>query len=830
MKDLKYFNTFLDYYNKLINKFKSNNNNIEACTIIDENYTNITTPKGATNIPGKGAKYTLSRPRERELNDTFGTPGKGANSMPMECTSEKNPNKIAAVTNTGESSTFSEDTNEDTVEICKTPSGDKESHFGFGEEVDVELDTVTEEFLELKIRNKEIKKLNEILENYHKKDEKLIKKLKKLKCSNKEYDYFPKLGEQDHDLWDLKTITYDIDINYIHILFFNHYNLNENYEISDRVDGIENGIRRVDGIGNGIYGIGNGIYGNGNGIDGIGRYNIMKIEKMIMKSIENINEMEEILIDKFGIEITKTNINCLFNNNWINDEIINFYLQLLQNHNRVNGINSSVTVTGPPNSNGPDSNTSKDSKDSTIGATTECTMGKGANFTAMECTMGKGANFTAMECTMGKGANFTAMECTMGKGANFMGIECTNERELILWGANSMGMDCTNSTKDGTIPAGPFGTRFESQYLNTSNTMNTTKANTKESPLGAKESPSGVGKVPFGGGCWTKHHVILDCYNYNTFFYERLSVGEMSYDYMSVKRWTRRKKINIFEKDLLFIPINVSKIHWALGVVDMRKKWRRIMLFDSLGGSNPHFFKTIKKYLQDEYKEIFNNTININEWKIRNGYYSEPYAPIQQNTYDCGLFLCQYAKCITFGNKFNFINFNSKFLRNLMIYEILTNNIILIYSIHNLYYTKNFPNIRKYKFIDTNSNGMSIIEENSTTKIAAPKVVTGPRGTRFESQSFTTTSNTGISSTKDSSTTEPGTVTEENLSTQIAAVTNFGESSTNTVIVLLITNSTKDIKDTTTNGTEEPDTVTEKNTIEFAAVIVAPNLVTINTP
>uniref|UniRef100_A0A3B0NJD0 Uncharacterized protein n=1 Tax=Theileria annulata TaxID=5874 RepID=A0A3B0NJD0_THEAN len=461
MKDLKYFNTFLDYYNKLINKFKSNNNNNEACTIIDENYTNIITPKGVTNIPGKGAKYTLSRPGERELNDTFGTPGKGANSTAIECTmgkganstaiectSEKIPNKIAAVTNFGESSTFSKDTKGANTEDT-TKDNTVDSTLGIStEESDVELDTVTEEFLELKIRNKEIKKLNEILENYHKKDEKLIKKLKKLKCSNKEYDYFPKLGEQDHDLWDLKTITYDIDINYIHILFFNHYNLNGNYKISDQVDGIENGIENgigdgiggvdrigngngngIYGIGNGIGGIGNGIYGNGNGIYGIGRYNIMKIEKMIMKSIENINEMEEILIDKFGIEITKTNINCLFNNNWINDEIINFYLQLLQNHNL--GF-STVTVTGPPNSNGPDSNTSKDSKDSTnkgtIGAsavTVSSTKGKGANSIAMECTPGKGANSIAMECTPGKGANFTAIECTPGKGANFTAMECT---------------------------------------------------------------------------------------------------------------------------------------------------------------------------------------------------------------------------------------------------------------------------------------------------------------------------------------------------------------------------------------------------------------------
>ncbi|XP_951928.1 uncharacterized protein TA15125 [Theileria annulata] len=53
----------------------------------------------STTIKGKGA------------NDTFSTPGKGANFTVTECTSEKNPNEIAVVTKTGESTTFSKDTN-----------------------------------------------------------------------------------------------------------------------------------------------------------------------------------------------------------------------------------------------------------------------------------------------------------------------------------------------------------------------------------------------------------------------------------------------------------------------------------------------------------------------------------------------------------------------------------------------------------------------------------------------------------------------------------------------------------------------------------------------
>ncbi|XP_953584.1 uncharacterized protein TA09615 [Theileria annulata] len=135
--------------------------------------------------------------------------------------------------------------------------------------------------------------------------------------------------------------------------------------------------------------------------------------------------------------------------------------------------NSPVTVLGQTDSNGPKVSSSKgiSSTTGTVGASTVTegkgandtfsTPGKGANSTLMECTPGKGANFTLMECTSGKGANSTATECTSRKGANSMPMECTPGK-----GANSMPMECTigNSTEGSK---GAIGTRFESQSSNT---------------------------------------------------------------------------------------------------------------------------------------------------------------------------------------------------------------------------------------------------------------------------------------------------------------------------------------------------------------------------
>lgn len=64
----------------------------------------------------------------------------------------------------------------------------------------------------------------------------------------------------------------------------------------------------------------------------------------------------------------------------------------------------------------------------------------------------------------------------------------------------------------------------------------------------------------------------LKTYCWNTFFYANLS-GEsgtqsQGYDYDRVKRWTLRRSIDIFALDLMCFPIHVSKVHWALGVID----------------------------------------------------------------------------------------------------------------------------------------------------------------------------------------------------------------------------------------------------------------------
>jgi len=128
-----------------------------------------------------------------------------------------------------------------------------------------------------------------------------------------------------------------------------------------------------------------------------------------------------------------------------------------------------------------------------------------------------------------------------------------------------------------------------------------------------------------------------------------------------VKSWTARKNINIFDKRLVFIPINMS-LHWSLCVIvnpgaiipslddedgnDERDRPLSCMLFfDSLNihrksRVQKHAFKWLNyewKRMKDSKHEPFNRS----SCQIY-----DPQVPRQNNSNDCGVFVCRYALAI----------------------------------------------------------------------------------------------------------------------------------------------------------------------------------------
>lgn len=149
---------------------------------------------------------------------------------------------------------------------------------------------------------------------------------------------------------------------------------------------------------------------------------------------------------------------------------------------------------------------------------------------------------------------------------------------------------------------------------------------------------------------------------FNTFFFNKLTSkakpGEVDVGrdkcHQKVKKWLRHD--DIFSKDFLIVPVNRSK-HWFLlivcyhSLVSSEKRDRRdsktpcILLMDSLGavrnGGRAKLTDPLRVLLECEFREKKGkkqefNWDNIPDRRIR--------VTVQDNYYDCGLYLLQYVE------------------------------------------------------------------------------------------------------------------------------------------------------------------------------------------
>ncbi|KAK6352598.1 hypothetical protein TWF730_009421 [Orbilia blumenaviensis] len=162
----------------------------------------------------------------------------------------------------------------------------------------------------------------------------------------------------------------------------------------------------------------------------------------------------------------------------------------------------------------------------------------------------------------------------------------------------------------------------------------------------------------------------------NTYLYPAFSAkpdkGQFSYD--KVKRWT--KNANLFEKDLIFIPIN-EKFHWLVAVVcnfpaalaAAKARERKadladeliaieptqkkpapnrpipagqctVAILDSMAGYNISTLRTIKSYLIAEAKDKQGVTLGMDDFSGVN----PRKLPGQDNFSDCGIFMLHYIE------------------------------------------------------------------------------------------------------------------------------------------------------------------------------------------
>lgn len=152
----------------------------------------------------------------------------------------------------------------------------------------------------------------------------------------------------------------------------------------------------------------------------------------------------------------------------------------------------------------------------------------------------------------------------------------------------------------------------------------------------------------------------------NTFFYPKLSGcnSHGEYDYTQVRRWT--KKFDVFASDYLLVPINSSNVHWTLAVVNFKDK--RVEYYDSLGSTNQKVLANLLRWVGDELDHKKNEVFDASEWSTV-GHGQD--VPQQDNSDDCGVFLCKFADFVARGAEINFSSAHMSYFRARMANELL---------------------------------------------------------------------------------------------------------------------------------------------------------------
>lgn len=96
------------------------------------------------------------------------------------------------------------------------------------------------------------------------------------------------------------------------------------------------------------------------------------------------------------------------------------------------------------------------------------------------------------------------------------------------------------------------------------------------------------------------------CHFFSSYFMTKLlsrdpTSTEDRYEYRNVRKWTKRKGVDLFAHNKVFIPINQGFDHWNLVVIDMQAK--KIQLYDSMNKDKPEVLQYLLQYLKDEHMD-----------------------------------------------------------------------------------------------------------------------------------------------------------------------------------------------------------------------------------
>lgn len=153
---------------------------------------------------------------------------------------------------------------------------------------------------------------------------------------------------------------------------------------------------------------------------------------------------------------------------------------------------------------------------------------------------------------------------------------------------------------------------------------------------------------------------------FSTHFYTKLHQD----GYTGVKKWAKRKGVDVTKVDYIFVPINRHNTHWCLAVINNRDL--RFEFYDSMNGHGVTALHDLKDYMIQQTMEMYPqsdaNDLGYDQYEMHD---SLP-CPQQENAFDCGVFVCKMVEVLSRDRPLN--TFSQKDMPNIrqrMLYEII---------------------------------------------------------------------------------------------------------------------------------------------------------------
>ena len=178
-------------------------------------------------------------------------------------------------------------------------------------------------------------------------------------------------------------------------------------------------------------------------------------------------------------------------------------------------------------------------------------------------------------------------------------------------------------------------------------------------------------------------NVVLNCHFFSSWFYRTLvpaaanlantfpkdnksSKVKTGFFYLKATGFT--KNIDVFSKDMLFVPISLPQ-HWTLVVVNFLD--RRIENFDPRGGKGIEALTMVHQWLKYEHVTKLKAPWDDEGWTFHSWDPKSAGVPEQTDGYNCGVYLCKTAEYYGRGALMDFAKRHMELFRKRMLSEIV---------------------------------------------------------------------------------------------------------------------------------------------------------------